>query len=113
MNLKAGKPAARSTFQRLPYALGNHRRIFIEGKRHRPLQTMWLRDENLHAAPERIGGDERLMRAPDVLPASDDRRLDALAAMRGDALHVEVGDRHTLAYGFRINCPLVGCTYNP
>jgi hypothetical protein len=46
-------------------------------------------------APERIGGDPRLVRADDMLSARDHRRLDSLAPVAGDAFGLEDGQRHT------------------
>jgi hypothetical protein len=60
--------------------LRDHRRIVVDGKRHRALESMCPRDEDPETAIERVGGNPRFMRTYSVPAASDDGRLNALAA---------------------------------
>ena len=72
-------------FHCFSHPLRDDNRIIIEREGHRPLEPVRPRDENLHTALEHVGRDPGLVRAEGVLTASDHRRLDALAAMAGDA----------------------------
>jgi hypothetical protein len=83
----------RSILHRLPHPVRDHGRIIIERERQSPLEPVRPGDEQLHPSPERIGRDPRLVRAGGVPAACNDRRLDALAAMTGDALDLKDGER--------------------
>jgi hypothetical protein len=78
----------------MPHPLRDHGRIIIERERHSPLEPVRSGDEHLHAAPERVHGDPRLVGAGGVPAACNYRRLDPLAAMAGNAADLKHGDGH-------------------
>jgi hypothetical protein len=85
----------RSRFQRLSHALSDHGRIVVDGEGHGTLESVRPRNENAHAALERVGRNSRFMRRADVLAARDDSRLDTLASVAGDTFCIEDREWHT------------------
>ena len=81
--------------QRFPHPASDLGGIVVESKYHRPLESLWARDEDTEAAPEGVGSDPRLVRAARMPAAGDHGRLDALTPIAGNALDVEDRDRHT------------------
>jgi hypothetical protein len=66
-------------------ALRDYGPTVVDCGHHRSLEALRARDEDAETVMERIGGDPRFVRRADVLAASDHGRLDAFAAMVGNA----------------------------
>ena len=83
-----------SILQRLAHAIRDHDWIVVFLESHGALEAVGVGNQHLESALERVGRDPRFVRAGDALPARDDGRLDALAAMAGNAVDVENRERH-------------------
>ena len=79
---------------RLPHHLRDHGGIIVNCEGHGTLKSVWPGDKDAETAIEWVGGDPRFMRTTRMPAASDNCRLDALAAVTGNTFDGEDRERH-------------------